>query len=117
MSMVENVIPILKVLSLARSLDYYQDVLGFKKDWSMEDFACVSRDGARIFLCQGDQGQSGTWLWVGVFDVNRMYADCAERGATIHREIVNNPWAREFAVADPDGHVLRFGGETEGEEA
>lgn len=117
MSMVENTIPILKVLSLARSLDYYRDVLGFKKDWALEDFACVSRDGARLFLCQGDQGQSGTWVWVGVYDVNRMYEDCVSRGAKLAREIVNNPWAREFAVTDPDGHVLRFGGEVDEEDS
>lgn len=117
MSMVENIIPILNVLSLARSLDFYQDVLGFKKDWSMEGFGCVSRDGSQLFLAQGGQGQAGTWLWVGVHDVNRMYADCIEKGATIRSEMVDNPWAREFAVADPDGHVLRFGGETEAEDA
>jgi hypothetical protein len=43
------------------------DVLGFQNaDWGGDDFTCVPRDHAGIYLSQGDQGHSGTWVWVGV---------------------------------------------------
>jgi hypothetical protein len=79
---------------------------GFRKGWSKEGFACVSRDGSRVSLCQGDQGQSGTGLWVGVYEANRMYADCAEKGATIHREIVNNLWVGSLPSLTPTATYL-----------
>lgn len=109
--MIENTIPILRVRNLAASLDYYERTLGFTTDWSSPDFAGVTRDGCHIYLAQGDQGQPGAWLWVGLHDVDAMYEECRSRGANIRSEIVSHPWAREFQVEDPDGNVLRLGGE------
>ena len=113
--MIENVIPILNVKNLNASLEYYESSLGFTKDWGNEDFAGVSRDGGRIYLAQGDQGQGETWLWVGAEDIDAAYEECQAKGAKLKSEIISNPWAREFHVEDPDGHVLRFGGEPEAE--
>lgn len=40
---------------------HYVEVLGFEKaPWGDEEFTCVSRDGARIYLCEGGQGQPGS---------------------------------------------------------
>jgi catechol 2,3-dioxygenase-like lactoylglutathione lyase family enzyme len=102
--------PILNVKSMAESLRYYVDVLGFtSEEWSGDDFACVTRDGASIYLSEGDQGQPGTWIWVGVGDVALLYEEYQVSGATIRQPPQNFPWAVEMKVEDPDGHVLRFG--------
>jgi predicted enzyme related to lactoylglutathione lyase len=102
--------PILRVDDMARSLRYYVDVLGFKnEDWGGGEFTCVTRDGASIYLSLGDQGQPGTWVWIGVEDVEALHADYTARGAEILEPPVNYPWAVEMKVGDPDGHVLRFG--------
>jgi catechol 2,3-dioxygenase-like lactoylglutathione lyase family enzyme len=109
---VECVIPILNVADLAKSLAFYLDVLGFKIDWKGGVMASVSRDGKPIMLCQGGQGMPGTWVWIGVEDdVAPLYADLRSRGVTIVQEPTNYWWAHEFRIADPDGHVLRFGSE------
>ena len=101
--------PILNVSDMTRSLRYYVDVLGFTNaEWG-SDFTCVSRDEASIYLSSGDQGQPGTWVWVGVEDVEALFEEYRVRGATILHPPENFPWAREMKVADPDGHVLRFG--------
>ena len=64
--------PILSVADMSRSLRYYVEILGFSNaEWGSDDFTCVSRDGASIYLCKGDQGEPGTWVWVGVEDVQR----------------------------------------------
>ena len=48
--------PILNVSDMARSLQYYVDVLGFTNaDWGGPDFTRVGRDDAGIYLCEGDQ--------------------------------------------------------------
>lgn len=104
--------PILNVTDLARSLKYYVDVLGFTNAaWGGDDFTCVSRDDASIYLSQGDQGQPGTWVWVGVEDVEALHQEYLANGAAILHPPENLPWACEMKVEDPDGHVLRFGSE------
>jgi predicted enzyme related to lactoylglutathione lyase len=102
--------PILRVADMARSLQYYVEVLGFSNaKWGGDDFTCVTRDGAGIYLCKGDQGQPGTWIWIGVSDVDVLHEEYKTKGATILYPPENFPWAYEMKVSDPDGHVLRFG--------
>ena len=109
----ERANPILSVTNMARSLRYYVDVLGFTNaDWGSDDFTCVSRDGADIYLSQGDQGQSGTWVWLGVEDVVMLFEEYRQSGATILHPPENFPWACEMKIGDPDGHVLRFGSDS-----
>ena len=106
----ERADPILRVTNLTQSLRYYVDVLGFTNaDWGGDDFTCVSRDAASIYLSQGDQGWPGTWVWVGVEDVDVLYEEYRQAGATILHPPEHYPWACEMKVTDPDGHVLRFG--------
>ena len=108
-----DAIPILKVENLAASLEYYVESLGFRQHWSTGDFASLVRDGVTLFLCEGRQGQPGTWIWIGVKDLDRWFAMCRLKGAKFKRGITNFEWGAEFWVVDPDGHVLRFGADSE----
>jgi catechol 2,3-dioxygenase-like lactoylglutathione lyase family enzyme len=107
----ECIIPILNVENLSRSLHYYTRLLGFTRDWGDAGMAGLSRDGRAIYLCQGAQGQPGTWIWIGVTDVLALYHEFRTVGAVIRHEPRNYPWALEMRVEDLDGHVLRFGSE------
>ena len=101
--------PILRVESLERSLSYYTGALGFRIDWSGPGFGSVSRDRCSIMLCEGSQGHSGTWMWIGVDDVERLHAEWCATGAIIRQGPTNFPWGSlEIQVADLDGHILRF---------
>jgi catechol 2,3-dioxygenase-like lactoylglutathione lyase family enzyme len=109
---VECIIPILRVNSVAASIRYYVDVLGFKVDWGGEEestFASVSRSGRAIMLCQGEQGNPGTWLWIGVEDIEPLFTEYKTKGVKFREPPTNYPWAYEMKIEDPDGHVLRFG--------
>ena len=106
----EHADPILRVADLGRSVRYYVDVLGFANaEWGGDDVACVTRDGASIYLSQGDQGQPGTWVWVGVEDVEALHDEYRRTQAMILAPPQSFPWAYEMRVGDPDGHVLRIG--------
>jgi catechol 2,3-dioxygenase-like lactoylglutathione lyase family enzyme len=108
----EGATPILRVRDLAASLDFYMKVLGFALDFQDPGiFASVSRGRCRIFLCEGDQGNPGTWVWIGVGDVDPLFEDYSAKGAAIRHPPTNYPWAYEMQVEDPDSHVLRFGAE------
>lgn len=108
----ENVSPILRVGNLSASLDYYTKVLGFKTDWRFADFiAAVSRGRCCIFLCQGDQGNPGSWVWIGVGDAEALHQELKARGAKVRHPPTNYKWALEMQIEDLDGNVLRMGSE------
>ncbi len=111
---VECIIPILPVANLAASVRYYVEVLGFQVDWGDgpdSEMASVSRDGRPLMLCQGGQGHAGTWVWIGVEDIEPLLAEFTARGAKVIQQPTNYYWAYEFRLEDPDGHMLRFGSE------
>lgn len=117
-AVVECIIPILSVASVAASIGYYVDVLGFHLDWAEGEpatMASVSRDGHAIMLCEGDQGHPGTWVWIGVHDIEPLCEQYSTRGVRFRQQPTNYRWAYEMQVEDPDGHVLRFGSEPRAE--
>ncbi len=108
----EGLNPIFRVRDLASSVEYYVNVLGFTVDfYGPGIIASVSRDRCGIFLVQGDQGHFGTWVWIGVSDVELLLEEYEARGARIRHPPTNYSWAYEMQIEDPDGNVLRFGSE------
>jgi predicted enzyme related to lactoylglutathione lyase len=113
----EGVAPILAVKDIKTSIDYYVGKLGFQLDWQADvGFASVSRGRCHIMLCEGDQGRSGTWVWIGVGDAGQLFEQYKGAGAKIRHPPTNYEWAYEMQVEDPDGNVLRMGSETKPEE-
>jgi len=109
---VECVNPVLRVEDMQAARRFYVDVLGFEEaEWGSDDFTSFERDGGSLYLCQGDQGRGGAWVWIGVDDVEPLYEDLKSRGIPILLPPTNFDWALEMRVADPDGNVLRFGSE------
>ncbi len=110
---VEGIQPILSVKDMAVSRRFYVDILGFTEEaWGDDNFTSVRCDGGAIYLCEGSQGNPGTWVWIG-FDGNifELYTQLQERGVKIRQAPVNYAWALEMQIEDPDGHVLRLGTE------
>ena len=108
----ENSQPILRVEEMNASLRFYVDKLGFKNaGWGGDGFTSVNRDSAGIYLCRGDQGRGGAWLWIGVEDAEKLHDELKARDVTIRMPLTNHSWALEFQVEDPDGNVIRFGSE------
>lgn len=105
----EGATPILRVEKLSASVDYYVRVLGFKLDWSGPWFGSVSRDGCNVFLSEGDQGNPGSWVWIGVQDADALFNEYRSSGAKIRHAPTNYTWAYEMQVENLDGNVLRLG--------
>jgi catechol 2,3-dioxygenase-like lactoylglutathione lyase family enzyme len=116
---IESINPILNVKDMSVSRAFYVDILGFRNaEWGDDNFTCINRDNACIYLCRGGQGQPGTWLWVG-FDGNifELYDELKSKGVSIRQPPVKYSWALEMQVEDPDGNVLRFGTDPNSDES
>lgn len=105
----EGCSPVLPVKDIAASIEYYENILGFKLNWGGGGFASVSRGKVGLFLCADEQGTPGTWVWIGVADAGAVYEEYKAAGAKIRNTPQNYAWAYEFQVEDLDGNVLRLG--------
>jgi catechol 2,3-dioxygenase-like lactoylglutathione lyase family enzyme len=115
-----GVTPVLRVSDVAASRDYYVKALGFQVNFEAEDFISVSRGRSTLFLCEGDQGNQGSWVWIDGKDVEVVYEEYKTSGAKIRHPPTNYSWALEMQVEDLDGNILRIGsdprdGEPDGE--
>ncbi len=120
---IRSVAPVLLVRDVVAAADHYRDRLGFAFDrlWGEPpNFCMVRRDGHTVMLSQAPPGATLTphWrvvrqMWNAYFwvdDVEALYAELRERGATLDYELGLKPYGvREFGVRDLDGHDLAFG--------
>ena len=107
----EGVTPILRVEDASRSVDYYVQKLGFKINFETPGLVSVSRDRCCLFLCEGDQGHPGSWVWVGVEDVDALFEQYRLNGVKVRNPPTNYAWTCEMQVEDLDGNILRLGSE------
>jgi uncharacterized glyoxalase superfamily protein PhnB len=104
---------------LADALAFYEQRLGFARDFVYEDFyAGVSRDGAVIHLkcapklpAERTHRKSEEHLdaFLAVSGVRELHEEFVRRGALIVKPLAQRPWAQlDFYVEDPDGYILCF---------
>ena len=104
-----GVTPVLRVSNVNLSTDYYVHILGFRINFRTPGFVSVGRGQCSLFLCEGDQGNPGSWVWIDAKDVEALHEEYRASGAKIRNPPTNYPWALEMQVEDLDGNVLRLG--------
>jgi len=111
--------PLFLVDTLEDSVTFYEQRLGFARDFVYEGFyAIVSRDWAVIHLkcapkleAERAHRRSEEHLdaYLIVSGVEELHRELAGRGAPITRPLEQRPWGtRDFYVEDPDGYILCF---------
>jgi catechol 2,3-dioxygenase-like lactoylglutathione lyase family enzyme len=117
--------PYLLVADVTRAAAYYQNVLGFRAEYSAGEppqFAIHRRDGLAVMLRLAPEparivpnaAQGGAWdafFWVA--EARTLLEEFRARGALIAYDLVYQAAYQmdEFAVQDLDGYVLGFGQE------
>jgi catechol 2,3-dioxygenase-like lactoylglutathione lyase family enzyme len=107
--MVDEVIPVLRVTDIARSLVWYER-LGFVEEWThrfgadLPAFTSVARhQGARMFLSEHEGDATlDTLVYVRIAEVDEV---AREFGQPVEQQ----PWGAEVHLTDPDGNRLRVG--------
>lgn len=120
-----SVTPNLVVRDLARSLAFYRDVLGFTISMSVPEapsyvFVGLERDSVPVFLndvkaavedypamASTPPGGTATMFFI-VTDVDALHEVVAPRAPIVMPLKTQFYGMREFAVTDPDGHVITF---------
>ena len=109
----EKSIPILYSEDVAKSLTFYIDKLGFGEKWEWDNpptFGGVCHGDVEIFFSEKGHGNPGTWVFIVVENVDEYYESIKLKGVNIIAPPNNKEWnMRELVVADPDGHIIRFG--------
>ncbi|WP_441234459.1 glyoxalase superfamily protein [Bradyrhizobium sp. 930_D9_N1_4] len=104
------------VSDVAASLAHYRDVFGFEiafEDGSPLSYVCLCREAVNLHLLAASRtkrspGQGG--LCIFVRDVDRLYAELAERGARLINQLEDRHYGmRDFDAVDADGNQLTFG--------
>ncbi len=118
-----ELIPLLNVEDVSRSIGFYQTVLGARVDnkWEMEGqirWARVSFDGGKLMLNTPDRVDSAQRRARTEFADTVLYVMCADATELRERllaaeidvgELHNEEYGNdEFAVRDPDGYAIRF---------
>jgi predicted enzyme related to lactoylglutathione lyase len=112
MPKLSRIAPEIPVTDLKRSLEYYQQKLGFQIAMQMPagNYAIVERDGIALHLFQ-DDSSSHSPVGVHIFtpDLEDLYAEIQQRGARISQGILRKPWGnRDFRVNDHSGNEIKF---------
>ncbi len=120
-----SVTPNLVCRDIAASLAFYREVLGFTISMSVPEaapyvFVGLERDGVPVFLndvkaaaedfpamASTPPGGTATLFFI-VTDVDALHAVVAPQATVVMPLKTQFYGMREFAVTDPDGHVITF---------
>jgi uncharacterized glyoxalase superfamily protein PhnB len=120
-----SVTPNLIVRDIAASTAFYRDVLGFAIKQTVPDgepfvFVWLERDGVPVFLndltaaahdypdaAQMPQGGTAA-LFFAISGVDAYYAAVSPRAKVVMPIKTQFYGMREFAITDPDGHLITF---------
>jgi len=113
-------IPLIKVKSIARAVDFYTCVLDFELKYPADEIDIFSvslkSNDCECLLTETD-GMFGISVMVLVDDVDLLYRKYLKRGlvlpkkenSPVHEKPIDQSWGlREFYVTDEDGNTLRF---------
>lgn len=120
-----SVTPNLLVRDIDRSTAFYRDVLGFSVKQTVPDaapfaFVWLERDGVPVFLndpAAVDKDYAGAssrpfggtaTLFFVLTAVDAYYAKVAPHAKVVMEPKTQFYGLREFAIEDPDGHILTF---------
>jgi catechol 2,3-dioxygenase-like lactoylglutathione lyase family enzyme len=111
-----EVIPILRIFSIEKALEFYQGFLGFHLDWEhryevdMPLYMQVSRDGMTLHLSEhhGDASPGAT-VFIWMTDLTAFHTELTNHHYAYNRPgIEMAPWGPCMEVSDPFGNRIRF---------
>jgi uncharacterized glyoxalase superfamily protein PhnB len=125
-AVVRELVPLLFVLDIASSVEFYRDRLGFEMTASWEPegrlaWCRLQRGGSAVMLqlaCDEDGPAEGRGRGVGFFftcdDADALFQEFTQRGLAVAPPAVAFYGMKQVFVRDPDGYELCFQHSTAG---
>ncbi|TCM56228.1 hypothetical protein C8J36_103603 [Rhizobium sp. PP-F2F-G48] len=113
---IKPAIPIFRIFSVEKAMEFYLGFLGFKLDWEHRFsegaplYAQVSREGLTLHLSEhaGDT-TPGTRIFVPIGDAKALQAELSSRNyAHMNPGLETAPWGLEVTVTDPFANRITF---------
>jgi catechol 2,3-dioxygenase-like lactoylglutathione lyase family enzyme len=113
---IEPAVPIFRIFSVEKAMEFYRDFLGFTVDWEhrfapgMPLYCQVSRSGMLLHLSEhaGD-ASPGARVFVPMRGVKALHAELTAKNYPYMRPGLDQaPWGLEVAVTDPFSNRITF---------
>jgi catechol 2,3-dioxygenase-like lactoylglutathione lyase family enzyme len=110
-------IPVLASLDMARTLDFYKNMLGFQTR-HFEDFAygmaVRGETELHFWACNDRHISENTSCYIRVEDIAAVHTELSAKLPSI-QGVVRTAWGMdELYVIDPDGNLIKFGQDSPG---
>lgn len=109
-------VPIFRIFSVEKAMEFYRDFLGFSIDWEHRFgenaplYCQVSRDAMKLHLSEhaGD-ASPGARTFVNVTRIEDLHAELIGKNYRYMRPgIVDEPWGKQLEVIDPFNNRITF---------
>lgn len=105
--------PVLASLDIEKTVQFYEEKLGFVRSYCDENYGIVQRDSISIHFwhCADKIFPENTSCYVYVTAIKDLYQEYTKAGV-IHPNgsLDEKPWGTiEFAILDSDGNMIKFG--------
>lgn len=114
--MMQPAIPIFRIFSVEKAMEFYQGFMGFSVDWEHRFgdgfplYAQVSRSAFRLHLSEhaGD-ASPGARAFIHTTGIEALHAELTARNYPYMRPgLEDQPWGRELVVTDPFSNRITF---------
>lgn len=112
-------VPVLASVNVAKSIDYFVQVLGFEQQWLWGDppvyagvrsgdaLLYISHDPALAAAVRSMGLKPDVYIWVD--EIESLYAQHSANGAEVSEQLETKPWGtRQYTVREPSGYCLKF---------
>ena len=106
-------VPVLPSLNIARTVEFYTTVLGFRLFYQAEaSYAIVRRDNMELhfWACDDIYLPENSGCRIHVLRIEQLFEKYDAKGI-VHPNapLTTKPWrAKEFGIVDPDGNLITF---------
>lgn len=95
------------------AVEFYSEQIGLQLDERTGDKYVSFRfdNGVKLGIKKAVEGREipgAQTFFLAVDDATGEYAKAKAKGLSIFKELVDEPWALEFSMLDPDGNKIEF---------
>lgn len=116
--MLQVIIPKLPMRNKMKTLDFYQNILGFEILGDYDNYLLIRKDKIELHFFEFNSlkpNENYGQVYIRVTEIENLYKSLLDNSVSIHQNghLDVKPWGqKEFSLLDPDNNLLTFGEST-----